>query len=333
MSEETLNNIDGVLSDLRSPIDIEKDYLHEEVIPMAVPLNWNRDISGCPKYSVRDQDGSFSCVGQGLAKALETITGVVQSAHPIYRRRGNFPNRGMYLQNAFDIAKHLGTTTESADVSQKIDESQMNRDIIVETPLKQPAYIKIDPVDIDKIATAIETQKHCVLTIVSNYQEWNVVKPVVLNNSSVTFGHAICGIYYFTDENGVKCIVVDESWGENNIRQRILTEDYIRARATGAMYFIPAVEPQPLPKPKFTFSKPLLYGQSNFSIKVLQDILKYENLFPLNITSTGNYLQITAKSVLAWQRKHKVASESELTSLMGKRVGDKTIKALNLIYS
>ena len=87
------------------------------------------------------------------------------------------------------------------------------------------------------------------------------------------------------------------------------------------------------PKPKFTFQNVLLYGQSNYSIKILQDILKYENLFPLNITSTGNYLQITAKAVLAWQRKHKVASESELSSLMGKRVGEKTIKALNSIYS
>jgi len=326
------NSINGVLEDKRSPLDIEKDYNHEEVIPMAIPLNWKRDMSGCPQYSVRDQDGSFSCVGQALAKSLEIITGVVQSAHPIYRRRGNFPNRGMWLQNAFDIVKRLGTTTESADVSQKIDESQMNRDVVVETPLKQPAYIRIDPIDIDKIAMAIETQKHCVLTVVSNYEEWNTVKPVVLN-SNITFGHAICGIYYFTDENGVKCIVVDESWGENNIRRRVLTEDFIRARGTGAMYFIPAIEPEPLPKPKFTFQNVLLYGQSNYSIKILQDILKYENLFPLNITSTGNYLQITAKAVLAWQRKHKVASESELSSLMGKRVGEKTIKALNSIYS
>src|ERR1035437_6377590 len=92
--EEVLN---GVLPDPRSPIDIAKDYLHDELVPSAVVLNWNKDMSGAPTYSVRDQDSSSSCVGQGTAKGLETITGVVQSAHPQYRRRANYSGLGMYL--------------------------------------------------------------------------------------------------------------------------------------------------------------------------------------------------------------------------------------------
>lgn len=93
---------------------------------------------------------------------------------------------------------------------------------------------------------------------------------VVLLNNQPTFGHCICATYYFKDENGIKCLVVDESWGLKNITQRILTEDFIKARCNGAMYFIkPVLQPEPV-KPKFTFSVPSLYGQSNHSIKMLQ---------------------------------------------------------------
>ena len=94
-------SIDGVTPDLRSPDDKAKDFNHLE-IAQAVQLNWNRDVSGAPKYSIRNQDGSSSCVGQSTAKALEIITEKIQSAHPIYRRRANYPSPGMYLQDAFN---------------------------------------------------------------------------------------------------------------------------------------------------------------------------------------------------------------------------------------
>ena len=328
-NEEILN---GVLPDPRSPMDVQKDYLHDELIPMAVVLNWNRDMSGAPKYSVRDQDSSSSCVGQGTAKALEIITGVVQSAHPQYRRRANYPYPGAYLQDAMDIIKNQGTTTEALDASQQMSETLMNRDVTVETPLTEPVYIRISPVSIDDIAMAIETQKHCVLTIVSSMPEWNVVKPIV-SVTAPTFGHCICGIYYFTDEVENKCILVDESWGENQIRQRILTEDFIKARCTGAMYFV-AAQPLPVPvKPKFTFSRTLVYGNSNYSVRALQDILKYEGFFPLNVSSTGYYGIITAKGVLAWQLKHSVDTIANLNALQGRSFGPKSIKVANALYS
>lgn len=321
----------GLVPDPRSPLDISKDYQHEEVAPMAVQLNWARDMSNAPVYSIRDQDGSSSCVSQAGAKALEILTGIVQSAHPPYRRRSNYPNLGMYLQDYGNIVRQLGTTTEAIDPSQKMTEAQMNGDVMVETPLKEAMYITADFRDIDVLATAIETQKHCILTIKSSYNEWDVQKPTVLAQPT-TFGHAICGTYYFT-ENGEKCILIDESWGLLNIRRRILTETFIKTRGTGAMYFI-STPPLPAPqKPKFSFTVPLQYDQTSLSVKYLQDVLKYEGFFPTSIISTAYYGEITRKGVLAWQIKHNVASLSELTQLQGRRVGAQSLAVLNSLYN
>src|SRR3990167_4423797 len=74
-------------------------------------------------------------------------------------------------------------------------------------------------------------------------------------------------------------------------------------------------------------------GQQNDDIKMLQNILKNEGLFPSNPNmNTGYYGAITAKAVLQWQIKHSVADLLELNSLAGRRVGEKTIKKLNEIY-
>jgi hypothetical protein len=213
MVDELQQHFPGLLEDTRSVIDKEKDYQSDEVIPMAVALNWNRDRSQAPKYSIRNQNGSSSCVGQAGAKALEAITGTVASAHPQYRRRANFPGLGMYLQNMLDLVKRLGTTTEALDKSQNMTEAQMNADIYVQTPLTEPLYVCEGFRDIDIIAQAIEQYKHCILTFGTNYQEWAQETPQIVPNSYVMFGHAVCATYYYTNERGQKCILIDESWG------------------------------------------------------------------------------------------------------------------------
>lgn len=324
----------GLIPDPRTPEEIAKDYPHKEIAPAAVVLNWNRDISGAPKYSLRDQDGSGSCCGQSGAKALEVLTSIIQSAHPIYRRRFNFAGFGMYLQDVGHIVRHMGTTTEALDPSQKMTEAQMNADVTVDTPLKGYLYAFPNIKNIDEIAQAIEVYKHCLITFYGNLQEYAYSeKPVVNPEGQLDCAHCICGVYYFTDEHGEKCILIDESWGPNQIRRRILTETYLSTRGTGAMYFIPPTPPPTPQKPKFRFTSYLSYGQNNYSIKVLQDVLKYEGLFPLNVASTGYYGPITAKYVWAWQIKHKVAPLTELNALKGMRCGPKTIAELNKWYN
>ncbi len=324
----------GLAEDVRSQIDKDKDYIHAEVAPQAILLKWNRGIEGAPIYSVRDQDGSGSCVSQAIAKALETITGVVQSAHPVYRRRANYPSLGMWLQDGGNIVRQLGTTSEVLDPSQRLNETQMNEDIFVETPLKEAIYITADFKDINAIATAIETQKHCVITFNGRMQEYAYTDKPTIIPGNLDCAHAICGVYYFTDENGEKCILIDESWGPNNIRRRIITETYLKARGTGAMYFIPT-PPLPGPqKPVYRFLAPLAYGDAgSLGVRMLQDVLKYEGLFPINVISSGYFGEITRKAVYNWQIKHNVAPMSELIALQGRRVGEKSLLVLNNLYN
>lgn len=325
----------GLIDDPRSEEAKSKDYQHQEVAPAAVVLKWNRGIEGAPVYSLRDQDGSGSCVGQSSAKGLETILSKVISAHPIYARRQGAPGVfGMWLQDAGNIIKNLGTTTEDRDPSQRMTEDEMNKPVSVDTPINGYLYASVDVTDIDKIAEAIEVRKHCVVTIQDNLQNYAYSeKPATLPNPVIDMRHAICGVYYFTDNNNEKCILIDESWGPNNIRRRILTESYLKVRGTGAMYFVPPV-PLPTPvKPHFNFTVPLQYGQTSYGVKMFQDIAKYENLFPINVPSTAYFGEITRKAVLAWQVKHQVAPIDELVVLNGKRIGQKTIKKLNELYN
>lgn len=84
-------------------------------------------------------------------------------------------------------------------------------------------------------------------------------------------------------------------------------------------------------KPHFTFTFPLEYGMINVQdVRMLQVILLYEGL--LEVTPTGNYFEYTRKAVLAWQKKHKVASLWELGVVRGKKVGPKSLAKLNELY-
>ena len=325
-------NLPGLIPDPRTEEQKSKDFQHSEVAPTAVVLNWNRDMSGAPVYSTRSQNGSGTCVEQGSAKAWEVLTGVVQSAHPGYARRKNFPSEGMWLQDAGDIMNKQGTTTEVLDPSQNMTEAQMNAPVTVQTPYKGLLYFFVDVMNIDAIATAIELYKQCLVTINVSYPEYaSSVKPVMVPGAKIDGGHCICGVYYFTDENGEKCILIDESWGPNNITRRVLTESFLKGRGTGAMYYLPPA-PTPNDKPVYDFKTALAYGETNNDVIELQNCLKYEGLFPSNVPSTGYYGNLTAKAVLAFQLKYKLEDPATLNSLGGKHVGPLSLKKLNELY-
>lgn len=326
----------GVIDDPRSDEEKAKDWQHEEIAG-AVPLKWvEKPQNKWRSYDLRDQDGSSSCVSQASAKAFEILDekNIVYSAHPIYRRRMNYPDGGMYLQNAGDIAKNGGTTTEALDPSQHLNETNMNRDIIVDTPAKIAGYVNINYRDIDAVAEAIEAHGHCVMIFHGNRKEWTDI-PKYNPALPVDIGHSICAVDYFL-YNGEKVILIEDSWGRattmGNGGQRLITAEYLNNRFSGGIYFLPAA-PAPTRRSLWNFEKPLTYGMRNSEdVVALQNALKYEGLFPAAIASSGNYLTITAKAVLAFQRKYSVAPEIELAALAGKVVGPKTRAKLNELY-
>jgi len=329
-----MDNFTGLIPDPRTPEQKSTDYQHSEVAG-AVAINWQvKDPSQWKKYSIRNQNGAWDCVGNGCAKAIETNTGEVESAHPIYARRANFPDHGMYLQNGGSISVKSGTASEQSDPSNNTTEAQMDMPVTVPTPIKPFAYIFINPTDIDAIAEGIESGKGVAITFNGFLSEWNNCPVSNGQTVGMDLQHCVCAVDYFI-YNGEKAILIDDSWGLvtsiGNGGQRIITESYLKARCNGAMYFVMQA-PAPV-KPKHTFSKLLAYGMmADADVKALQQILAYEGLFPATL-ETGNYLNITASAVYKWQVAHNVAPVEELNALKGKNVGPKTIAMLNQLYS
>ena len=269
--------MDEVLLDPRPVEQKERDYKTSNLVG-AISVNWKeKKWEDLKSYTPREQYISLSCMAQASGKGYEIIKFIQEailkaySAHPQYRSRRNFPEGGMWLQDLLDIMKKIGTTYEELDKSQNIGETEMNRDITVETPYKISGYGFPDKQnDIDDIALAIEKFGHCLILIHGNKQEWTA-EPVY-NGGEVNFGHGICAVDYFL-EDGVKKIKIEDSTGHFNSFDgkggRKLTESYIPKRCSGSGYMI-------LEDIKYKFTTFMKKGYISNEVKELQKRLNKE---------------------------------------------------------
>ena len=340
---------DGALIDIRTDEEKAKDIQFQEIVASANPVVWIEKIStSWRKFPIFNQDSSGSCVAQTLAKLIGVLYYIKNgiyihfSATHIYQRRSNKPAGGMSGTEAFDIAQG-GVTLEALVPSQDMNDSQM--DGIKIEPYKEDVgkifkigkYI-VGPVkDIETIASIIQTTGKAVMVwYYFNYPEWTDV-PTVLGSVDLylpaTCRHSVTAVD-FTLHQGKKCLIIEDSWGPNYGKggQRIITEDFHKARNWFVAHTMNFSFDEVIVKPEYQFTKTLKFGDASPDIIALQDILKFEGLFPTNIGSTGYYGAITATAVLAFQKKHKVAPDSELDPLAGKSVGPKTITKLNELY-
>ncbi|MEI6532465.1 MAG: peptidoglycan-binding domain-containing protein [Candidatus Roizmanbacteria bacterium] len=236
----------------------------------------------------------------------------VYSAHPPYRSRVNFPSGGMYLQNLGEVLVKIGTTLEILDVSQKQHESEINRDITVATPTKVQGYVNVAYSNIDAVAGAIEASGHCILLFHANGNEWKS-KPVY-NGKEINFGHAVCSVDYALVD-GEKVIIIEDSASRitsiDTLGQRLITEDYLKARCTGASYLI--AKP---PKLTLTLKRNLKIGCVGDDVKTLQYILK--------IGADSLFGTKTQKAVIEFQKAHNLTPDGI--------VGKNTCSILNQNY-
>lgn len=316
----------GVAPDPRTEEEKEKDFQHAELAG-GIVISWKeKPTVEYRSFTPREQDGSLSCCGQASAKAIEIASGIVMSAHPIYRSRMNYPEGGMWLQDVGNVWKKTGSTTEEKDRSQFMGESEMNKPITVETPDKVAAYVMVtDPKNIDSIAEAIEAHGHCIMIVHCSKSEWIDVPKY--NGEPIDFGHCICGIDYFL-KDGKKVILIEDSTGHfnslmpNKSGQRLITEDFLKKRFDGAMYLIKDVSIAL--GFHHHFSKTLQFGMSDLEVRALQDALKSIHLFPAAMPSTGKFLQITKKGVTDFQKKYDLPADGI--------VGPNTNKKLNELF-
>ncbi len=258
-------------------------------VAAVFPISWTvKPQSSWRKYALRNQDGSGSCVSQGSAKALETKDKVVYSAHPIYAKRSNYPAEGMWLQDAGDILKKLGTTTEALAPSQMMNEQQMDTAITVPTPKTIGGYGFVTVTDLDAIANAIDTYGGCPIAVAVAWDEWNTEQgvPKYIPGAVVSGSHCLCAVDY-TMYNNEKAIVVENSWGAdsdslNHTGQVLLTQSFLNGRGQQCMFFIP---PNAMPTYKYFSSKEVAAAKLQPQVFAMLDAARGIAGVPFVITS------------------------------------------------
>lgn len=355
----------GVHLDDRSEEAKQQDYDIREVVATTAKPNWaEKKQSEWRKFPIYNQDGSGSCVAQTLAKMkgikywLLNKIYIHFSATHIYQRRRNKPGSGMHGYDALDICTK-GVTLEELVPSQNMTDKQMDAIEIPEYKVevgnifKSDNYVVLPTNDIDIVASTIEATGKGVMVwfYFGNNGEWTDVPTIKDDNLNISSAnrHSVTAVDYTLYE-GEKALIIEDSWGKTYGLggQRVIKESFYKKRNFFAGYLKEFVfetapeeeekkeEPVPKPdKPKYTVTKQLEFKPSfvvEEDVKVLQNVLKYEGVFPKNVDSTGWYGPITAKAVDKFQRKHNVAPVAELDALRGKRVGPKTTAKLTELY-
>lgn len=342
----------GALIDTRTDSEKETDVTFPEIVSAVEPVIWvEKPQSTWRKFPIADQDSSSSCVAQtlrhlyGIYMFLRTGVWISLSASHIYQRRVNKPSAGMSGVDAFEIARR-GTTLDQFAPSESMTDAQM--DSVQVIPFMEEVgkifklgnYAVVSPTDIDTVASIIQkTGKGVMVWFYFTYPEWTNV-PTVINSTldlraSKTLRHSVTAVD-FTLWQGKKALIIDDSWGLNAAMQgqRIITEDFFIQRNWFAAHFQNFAFEQMGDKPVHIFNEDLSFSSSftpsNPDVVALQDVLKWEQLLPSNVASTGYYGALTAQAVLLFRSKYSISSA---TDVLGHSVGPLTRAKLNQLYS
>lgn len=328
----------------------ERDYMTEEILGSPKAVSWPEKTS-FRTFPIGYQDRSSSCVGWTISKlfGVESFNdnGFFRqfSARDIYSQRSN-QSKGMYIREAMQLGVDKGITLEHLLPSYGLEEGAMNnrKDVYLDTEqvakiYKGKSYLSISS-DFESIASIIQNSGEALaIGVIGSNEGWistdGFVRVPKLGEK--TWGHAL-PVLDFGMYKGKKVLVGDNSWGPDwgNKGQFFLTEEYRPFMFPIARYFIGLpddwreTEEKEIAKPKYQFLKDLYYGlQGNQEVGKLQDCLKYLGMFPLKISSTGNYFGITKEAVETFQTVNKIVKVGE--SGYG-RSGPFTRATLNKIF-
>lgn len=322
--------------------DKSKDFQWDEVNTMGAIYFPVRDPVG---YTVRNQDGSNSCVAQTAAKMLEIwdfkhdATPTVYSATPIYKNRSNKPAVGMSGVDAFSYPIKNGTWLEKDIPSQEMNDEQMdNSTAAANAQVERPTAYLVMPIDFYAVASEIDKSGAVMLWFKCSYEEWCQDVPSG-NSGSEAVRHSVCAVDKITWK-GNEYIIIEDSWGTwQNISdvplksgQRAITKYFFDKHCYFAGCFT-TFSFDGTAKPHHTWSKSMKYGQTSEDIKQLQEVLKYEGYFPSNQKSTGFFGGITAKALIKWQVANGMNDFAKETSMYKVQAGPKSIALLNKLYS
>jgi len=250
--------ISGVLPDVRPQEEKQKDYLTEEVISMATPINyvdwstWKNDqvnIKVLNDIKVKFQNGVGSCAACAGATHLE-INNYIEdgkytelSPRSIYANRVNKPQAGMMMNNLADILTNKGAIPEvfcpsphdtDANMSQLNDVISLYEGFGKLTRIKNHIWVLGN--NIDTYAHVLSLGKPITYTVLFGEHEWGNELCPQLRDTVLPYGHA--NDFLATDKSkgivsyqGKRCLVSQDSHGTfvGYGGRRLISEDWFNA--------------------------------------------------------------------------------------------------------
>ncbi|MCX7589624.1 MAG: peptidoglycan-binding protein [Patescibacteria group bacterium] len=308
----------GALLDKRK--DKSNDVLFSEIVAKTNVIQWHeKPKTFWREFPVLNQYQTYSCVAHSLAKCLgiyyKEKFGYYVNFSPayIYVNRMNKLDDGMFAYDAWRILKEKGTTLFETLPTPKT-ETEINK-IEIKKHLDEVAKvfristeINLNNLDIDIIASIIETTKKGVsVWFYFDSNEWAREIPVILNNytlNNAPLRHAVVAVDY-TLFNGQKALIIEDSAHFGGINKRVITENFFKKRCFYAGYFM-NFKFEESDKPKYVFNKDLSFGTKDKDVEILQACLRFEGLYPSNISITGYFGKITLDSVKKFQKKYGI---------------------------
>lgn len=307
----------GANLDTRTPEEKEaQDITAGEVIARADLVDW-REIAPADVrvFGVQNQNGKSDCVAETRRKLKRILFKVNKgldvdfSSVALYRKRSNYPDAGMIATDAIDLDKNIGMTLNvlvpSEPVTTEIDANKLKPDAyndqVAQVFRVQNGEVIFNSGDIETIAGTIQrTRKGVMVWFYATVAEWSPLVPTLQANlSGPTDPHARV-IHSVTAiepalYQGKKGLWIDDSAHFGGLSRRFITEDFFRARNFYASYPITfKFEADTTSEPSFI----------NGNVVSLQDCLKHDGTFPLNVASTGTYGPLTTQAVKDFQKKY-----------------------------
>jgi len=323
----------GVAKDERNSLQKSLDWKQEDILPSSAPYVWKEfDETKIPQYTIRNQNGSSMCVAFSVCKALGVNNlkekGNYVDLRPefVYTKRTTTGD-GMWFQDAFSIACKYGAPTDPYLVGDNIGEVKANAYVPTEAETKEALlfrgknYVFLNKDNIDEIARAIDNGYTPILLTRCDISEWTSEPYVNFSKTSpFNVNHAIPCIYAGM-RNGVKTIVVSDSWGSSYGKNglRYLSEDFIKTRVEQVGYIVDL--PDELLPPPFKFNKNLYFGMRNTDVLLLQKRLVKEGF--ATFTPTGYFGLKTLQAVISYQKANFISPAVGY-------VGEITRKSLNI---
>lgn len=332
----------GVIRDSRDVYEKQKDYLHEERATSSVAdVFRNKKIVDSP-YFYENQNYTQSCVAHAL-----TLAALIELSSPrlskmfTYRRRANYPTEGMWPQGAAQDIHTSGSclydTLPTTDTEIEANDLMIHKEYNAEAEkFSGLNYFSFkDPTDFEGIANIAQHGKGVAILIYGTEDEWAHLYPKVIGPTpflTAPIRHCVCVLpnSSFT-ENGKRYVTVQDSAWFGGFKLRHVSEDFIKARCYGAVYFTKP-DTSKIGKPLHWFGLSMSFGDVNTDVAWLQRVLNYEGLIEADCI-TGNFFGRTLAAVKALQLKYsmEILSPVGLTVPTG-RVGTSTLAWLNRNY-